>query len=103
MISTVWPQRGTDIKFEPSGRPLILYSLPELHGTHSYLCPVSKEEMDVYSKDCTFRKSIQCDEDVFEMCSIFVAENNFAFPSTADKAVVLYMELRQIAQPFVDT
>ena len=53
------------------------------------LCPVSKEEIEVCSDDCNCRKSIPCDEDVFEMCSIFIAENNFAFPSTADEAVAL--------------
>ena len=55
----------------PSGRPSVLYLLPELYGTHDYLCPVS-DDIGISEEEYVFRKPLPCDE---ESLKIFFHQN----------------------------
>ena len=82
----------------PSGRPSVLYLLPELYGTHDYLCPVADEDIGICEAESVFRKPLPCDEDFFEMCSIIMSENNLSFPASSGEARDVYIALRQVCK-----
>lgn len=85
----------------PSGRPSLLHSFPELYGTHDYLFEVSDNDFDVCKEQCVFRKPVPCDEDVFEMCSIIVAERDLPYPTGSEEALDLYLTLRQATRDWL--
>lgn len=74
----------------PNGRPSALQRFPELQGTHNYICDVTDNDITLCSRGCVFRGVSPCDEDVFQVCSMVMADNNQRFPSNVDEATVLY-------------
>ena len=82
----------------PSGRPCVMYEVPIIYNTHSYLVPITEQELRVHRDRCTFRKAIPCDEDVFKLsCSLLAASNQF-LPKSADEAKDLYLKLQMEAR-----
>ena len=80
----------------PHGRPNVMYCVPELYGSEDLLCAVTEEDMDEYKQSCTFRSSVACDEDVFELCIILMKEHNMKPPKDAYQALDLYLNLRML-------
>ena len=85
----------------PSGRPSLLHKFPELNGTRDYLCEIDADDFETCMQDCVFRASVSCDGDIFEMCSIIMAENDLSFPEDPHNALQLYMTLRDEARAFL--
>ena len=79
----------------PSGRPNILYFMPELYDATDFLCDVPHVQIEACKDECRFREPIPCDEDVHELCCAIMVENGHEFPSGPQSAVDLYKELRQ--------
>lgn len=84
--------RNTNV---PTGRPNIMYSIPELYSTDNYLCEIDDEEIEICKEHATFRSGIHCDEDIYNMCIQIIAENSLLIPKDPDQALDLYLELRQ--------
>ncbi|PIK51443.1 hypothetical protein BSL78_11682 [Apostichopus japonicus] len=78
------------------GRPVVMYSCPELYGTRDYLHRVEPLEVLVCREECTFKGEFPCDEDFFHLCCILMEENNLQEPSSPFDAVTLYLNLRNI-------
>ncbi|XP_051931236.1 uncharacterized protein LOC127607148 [Hippocampus zosterae] len=55
----------------PSGRPNVMYMLPELYGTRDFLSPVDNEQVQLCKSQCVFRLTMPCDPDVFGLCAFF--------------------------------
>ena len=51
----------------PCGRPVVLYSMPELYNRTSHLVPCVPQEIDACRGACVFRE-YPCDEDVYNLC-----------------------------------
>ena len=85
----------------PSGRPSVLYLLPELYGTHDYLCPVSNEDIGICVEECVFGKPLPCDEESLKIFSIIMFENNISFPVISNEALDVYIVLRQVCRDVV--
>lgn len=80
---------------EPSGKPILMYSCPELYDTEDKLVPVDAEDVAVCTEECIFKESNPCsDEAVFELCLDHMAENDMDIPSDAQEATLLYRLLR---------
>ncbi|KAJ8043081.1 hypothetical protein HOLleu_10021 [Holothuria leucospilota] len=47
----------------PHGRPLVMYSCPELYGAHDYLHAPDPLEVEVCREEYTFKDEFPCDED----------------------------------------
>ncbi|KAK1168043.1 hypothetical protein AOXY_G10881 [Acipenser oxyrinchus oxyrinchus] len=80
----------------PHGRPSVMYSVPELYDTQDYLCGITPHGVNACKEDCTFRSTFACDEDVFRLCTLIVAERNLDIANEAYKALDLYQELKQV-------
>lgn len=78
----------------PSGRPFVLYSLPHLQNTYDYLQPVDADVLDVFSDECNTFSTLVCDEDVFQLCQMYMAENSWTPPIDHVAATDLYIKLR---------
>ncbi|XP_063971427.1 uncharacterized protein LOC135158071 [Lytechinus pictus] len=78
----------------PSGRPNIMFNLPSLYTTRDYLHGVSQERMQACKEECVFRKTIPCDEDIFELCCIVMNEVGYEYPRDRHGARLLYVALR---------
>ncbi|XP_070411871.1 uncharacterized protein [Nothobranchius furzeri] len=79
----------------PSGRPNVMYALPQLNGTRDFLSPVEDEPLQLCKDECVFRRPIPCDQDVYELCNIFIAESHLTLPSDPYQAMTLYRHLRE--------
>ena len=64
-----------------SGRPVVMYSFPELHSAEDRLKPVSMEEVTVCMEECIPKGEFPCDETVFELCCLLMEENGWDAPA----------------------
>ncbi|KAJ8308434.1 LOW QUALITY PROTEIN: hypothetical protein KUTeg_013308 [Tegillarca granosa] len=80
----------------PNGRPLTMYLLPHLYGTHTHICPVSPDSTRVCEEECTYKEPYPCDKDVFDLCCILMHENDLEPPTDSASAVESYKLLRLI-------
>ena len=77
-----------------SGRPVVMYSFPELHSAEDRLKPVSMEEVTLCMEECTPKGEFPCDETVFELCCLLMEENGWDAPADPLAAADLYIMLR---------
>nr|XP_033492050.1 uncharacterized protein LOC117263018 [Epinephelus lanceolatus] len=89
---TIRPSKNINV---PSGRPNVMYALPELYGTRDFLSPDENEHVQLCKNQCVFRQTIPCDPDLYELCNIFMAESHLTPPTDPYQAVNLYMHLRE--------
>lgn len=73
----------------PSGRPLMMYSLPQLFGTTDYLKTVFPEQIHACREECLPRGPHPCDDSVFEICCLAMSESNLHPPTTPEEAIEL--------------
>lgn len=78
----------------PHGRPMVMYMLPASYGTRSYLVQVEQDKIDVCKTECIFREEQYCDEDIYQLCQIYMEERNWVLPTTIEEALSLYSNLR---------
>ena len=76
------------------GRPVLLYSLPELSGAEDKLVSVNIEELLACKAECTPKSAYPCDRDIFELCCILMDENRWTTPNDGYEAAHLYELLR---------
>ena len=78
----------------PHGKPVVLYTIPELYATNDYMNPVGQADIDICRMECIFRNGFPCDEEVFELAVIYMAECDLEQPTNAREALDLYLALR---------
>ncbi|XP_019729826.1 uncharacterized protein LOC109518449 isoform X2 [Hippocampus comes] len=78
----------------PSGRPNVMYTLPELYGTRDFLSPVDDEQVQLCKSQCVFRLTMPCDPDVFALCAFLMSRSDLMPPKDRYQAVNLYLHLR---------
>ncbi|WAR26873.1 MGT4C-like protein, partial [Mya arenaria] len=78
----------------PSGRPVTMYTCPELYGAQDYLCAVHRANVDSCLEGCVLKSNITCDATVFEICTMIMDDHDLQMPDCGDSAVILYQTLR---------
>ena len=64
---------------------------------------VDNADIAVCIEGCIFRDGVTCDEDFFELFTIYMVENDIMPPTNAEEAIALYHELRALtSQDIVD-
>jgi len=86
----------------PHGRPMVLYNMPALYGVEDYKHHVDSRQIDVCNRECIFRQR-PCDETVYDLCEMYVADLQLAQPSNAADARVLYETLRNCIRQDLDS
>ena len=79
----------------PSGKPNVMFKIPYLDGTFSFLTDISQPELNACRDLCSFRSTIPCDKDMFDLCCHILLENQLHVPNTPEEALHVYMNLRQ--------
>ncbi|XP_066497496.1 uncharacterized protein [Hoplias malabaricus] len=90
---TIRPSKNDSV---PSGRPNTMYGLPELYGTRDFLHSAEDEDIHTCKTECTFRQSVPCDPDVYDLCNIIMAESQLTLPRDPYQAIDLYIFLRDV-------
>jgi len=79
----------------PSGKPIIMYTAPELYNTTDRLIPVDHLEVEVCLERCLFKGISLCqDQTVYELCCDIMVEHDKPIPLNAEEAKALYLFLR---------
>lgn len=78
----------------PSGRPLVMYNIPQLFGSTNHLKAVNPQQVELCRQECLPRGPLPCDQTVFDICCLIMSENHLHPPTTAEEAVELYLYLR---------
>ncbi|XP_038147935.1 uncharacterized protein LOC119787932 [Cyprinodon tularosa] len=78
----------------PSGRPILMYTIPHLFHGREHLVEVSREAVESCKQECRQRGPYPCDQTVFSLCCLIMSENFLLSPTTADEAIELYIFLR---------
>ncbi|GAA6092351.1 uncharacterized protein LOC107714737, partial [Tachysurus ichikawai] len=78
----------------PCGRPVMMYTLPQLFGAREHLKEASQQKIQVCREECRERGPYPCDNTVFDICCLAMAENNLHPPTSPEEAIDLYMFIR---------
>ena len=76
----------------------MMYTLPQLFGAREYLKEVSQQKIEACRQECLQRGPYPCDDSVFDICCITMAENSLHPPTSPEEAIALYMFLRAYIQ-----
>ena len=79
----------------PSGRPQVLFRVPQLQGRRDYICPVDEDELEVCIGEACFRDHMNCDETVHDMCTTIVDADDLPEVTDIHSAKERYLHLRQ--------
>lgn len=83
----------------PSGRPDLLYFLPEMNAARNLITPVSLDDIEVAEQRCCYRSpETGCADEFCELASIIMQEKNLEMPQTAEDAVILFSVLTEEIQ-----
>lgn len=77
----------------PSGRPSLMYELPQIYKTENYIVPVNNAVVEELKESCKFLNT-PCDNSVYQLCNTIIAENVWNKSSDPADAVNLYVNLR---------
>ncbi|XP_055063376.1 uncharacterized protein [Misgurnus anguillicaudatus] len=78
----------------PSGRPRVMYMFPELYRTDDCISPVERDDLQLCQSSCTFRTTVPCDTDIYNICNFLMVESQLHLPADAYQALDLYLHLR---------
>ncbi|KAF3836224.1 hypothetical protein F7725_028782, partial [Dissostichus mawsoni] len=70
-------------------------NLVQLHSAEDRLKPIAMEEVNFCMEECTPKGQFPCDETVFELCCLLMAENGWDDPADPFAAADLYILLRE--------
>lgn len=79
-----------------------MFDMPSLYGTKNYITEVPGFILTELKFQCTFSE-YPCDKDVYDLCRIIAAENQYRCTYTDDpySRIDLYINLRRIIKEVV--
>lgn len=81
---------------EPCGKPIILYTSPELYNTEDKLVDIDVFDVEACIDECVFKDGNPCsDSTVLELSCDYMVENNLDYPHDTQEATQLYLRLRE--------
>ncbi len=96
---TISPSRN---RLGPFGRPLVMYTMPQLCAVDDYLKPVPQDKIDVCKSECVFKDQYPCDKDMFDLCTIMMTEMQMPVPKSCEESLQLYTALRTMIMDAID-
>ncbi|CAH0561750.1 unnamed protein product [Brassicogethes aeneus] len=79
----------------PTGRPTVMFELPENYGYLNYLITIPIEAVNNLKRDAEVTSEvIFCDRDVENVCMCIMAENGWTKDGILNNAISLYANLR---------
>lgn len=59
-----------------------------------YICPVDEDKLQLCKNESSPKSDYPCDRDLYELCCLYIEENNWLVPTQPHAMVDLYMLLR---------
>ena len=79
-----------------SGRPDVLYFLPQLNDTSDYKVAVSSDELSIAEEICCdYVPETGCSAEFEELANLIMEDEGLQFPTTPDEGLILYFTLLQ--------
>ena len=66
---------------EPTGKPIIIYTSPELYNTENKFVVVDAPDVEVCIEECVFHGRSCIDSAIFELCCDNMVDNHLDVPS----------------------
>ncbi len=80
----------------PAGRPMMMYSCPELFGKVDCSQEVDPQKLLLCQAECSRKARSPClDNDIYELCCLILAETGLNAPEDPQQASELYIYLRE--------
>ena len=79
----------------PVGRPAVMFEIPSIYETRSYLVEVPDFAIDAIKEECRVLK-YPCDKDIYDLCNIIMCEKGYLRENDPFKTIDLYIALRQL-------
>ena len=76
--------------------PKVMYTCPHAYGVDDCICRVDMVEVGYCEEESRPKGQYPCDETIFELCCIYMQENNLSPPSLDMDALGLYCALRNL-------
>jgi len=77
-----------------SGRPDVLFFLPEVSGTRNYMVDVNLDELELAEEICCYQPlQSGCSDEFTQLAEIIMREKSLQFPHTPEEATTLYVPL----------
>lgn len=80
---------------------MMMYTFPELFGAREYIKEVSHEKIQACREECLQRGPYPCDDTIFNICCMAMAENSLHPPTSPEEAIELYKFLRAYIQAHI--
>ena len=93
-IHRIRPTRNQNV---PSGKPCILYTMPELYNTYDYAIQVEPAIIEVCKDGCLFNQNKPSNGDMQQLLQVLMDENNLVPPNNVEEGFELYRTLRRLA------
>ena len=78
----------------PSGRPDVLYFLPQLNGRANYIHDVTLDDVELAEQICRGQNTLDSSYKIFEeLAAMIMEDENLACPRSPDEALELYTDL----------
>lgn len=88
------PNRRSD---QLGGRPVLLYTLPELRGLHDQMVAVDMDKVAECQMETIPKSWCPCaDPEMFDLACIIIDENDWQCPRNGYEAALLYVKLRRV-------
>lgn len=84
---------GSRNAVSPRGRPAIMFELPQLYNTISFVCNIGDHLVEVCESECIFFK-MPCVADIYGLATIIRNEKNIEVPQDPYSAANLYIHLK---------
>ena len=90
-LHKIRPSRNEE---SPSGRPDLLYHVPDAAGARDLMIPISLDDVEMAEQICSIRSPEHgCSEEFFELVSLIMQEKGLTMPTTPDDALILFCTL----------
>ncbi|CAI6376619.1 unnamed protein product [Macrosiphum euphorbiae] len=81
------------------GRPITMFEIPEEQNTIDFIHTVEISELQLCKNENMYSTNICCDETVYELCNIILAEKRIAIPDDPYSIIdYIYIMLRNTIQ-----
>ena len=81
----------------------MMYESPEIYETTNYIHPVENNciqacKQSEYSKA---KSQYPCSKEMFDFCTVIMADESFLVPQNAEDALRLYLDIRPILRAYL--
>ena len=79
-----------------------MFNVPALYQTHNYINDLNQTQLDDCREECSFREVSPNDEDIADLFTMIMNENDWSVPMSTEDCLKLYFDIRAEARNVLD-